>query len=304
MKRRRNGKKGFTLMEVMVGIAIVAIISVPLLNMFATSFKVGRYSYNIDNANAVALTTVEKLRSGQINFTLDGSGNYTQTEYFDYNWNSIAAGGEEAPLNAAFRAVSVVKGESLDSMQSAFLPQLVNSTTGENYSVGISYEQQGEAGFETTLELSYDSGSKTYKLACGRSILSVNGVTGQSEVSIPAAHLMTSSVLPVVVDNSQNTVGHVRFKVTGVSGVELGLFVFGDDGESELVSMSVISGGASITHLEGGMDMLSFDRLDINVKVIREADGLVISDYATKSYVLPYTEAAGGVADEGGEEVP
>lgn len=269
MKKRRN-QKGFTLMEVMVGIAIVAIISVPLLNMFATSFKVGRYSYNIDNANAVALRTVESFRAGLLG---------TETPeplYFDYNWNATGQG------NAVFQVNTTVQGIPSDAMNSAFLPQFVDAA-GNPYSVEIKYIAQPAGDtYKPTLTLS-KSGS-VYTLSCSDAILYKNG-GGYNQVTIPESHL-TSSVFPVVVDNTKNTTGAVEFQVTGMSGVELALFVFGDSGESSLVSMGVTGGGASITKMTGGVEALAFDQLLIHVQVVRLEDNLVISDYETRTYVV------------------
>ncbi len=276
----KRGKSGFTLMEVMVGIAIVAIISVPLLNMFATSFKVGRYSYNIDNANTVALRTVERIRAGQLPYTLDGAGQYLQTDYFDYSWNPVDPSNASS---AVFRTEIRVQGQLSSNMNSAFLPQLVDSF-GKSYSILIRYDAKpASPTFSPTITL--ESNGASYHLSSSEAIFVNQLGAFVDSVDVPKTDLR-SPVLPVVVDNSLNTVGPVLFRVTGTSGVELGLFVYGDDDETPLVSISVTGGGASITKLEGGMDALQFDQLNISAKVIRMEDNLTIADYSTKTYVI------------------
>lgn len=270
MKRMR-GKKGFTLMEVLVGIAIVAIISVPLLNMFATSFKVSRYSYDVDKANAAALDIVERFRAGETVLALE-SGVYTETLYFDYDWKPALA------ENHVFRAEAVVNGVVSDSMDSAFLPQL-----GGGHSIIISYLKiVGE--YEPTLTLTETE--NYYTLACGDGILHWDVVgAGVGTITILKTDV-NAAVIPVIVDNSANAAGgSVRFQVTGISGVELALYVFGDS-EANPVSMSVTGGAASITKLKAKVEALEFDLLKIEVKVIRAKDGVVMADHATTSYVV------------------
>ncbi len=266
-------------MEVMVGIAIVAIISVPLLNMFATSFKVGRYSYNIDNANAAALRTVEAFKAGTLPYTLDANGLYEQTDYYDYNWNPTDE------FNASFKVYTEIEGrfDPDSQMDSAYLPQLV-SVSGTSYSITADIPAlPASPAYTPTLTLTKDG--SYYTLTCSDPILKKAGSALVRTVSVPATDL-TSSVLPVVVDNRLNTAGQVQFRVTGTSGMELGLFVFGDNGENSLVSMTVTGGGASITKLDSDMEALRFDTLVIHVQAVRMSDGVVISDFETMSYVV------------------
>lgn len=264
-------------MEVMVGIAIVAIISVPLLNMFATSFKVGRYSYNIDNANAAALTTVENFRAGRVTYALDAGGKYAQTTYYDYNWTplSTVTGEESAPAGAVFKATMDVTGTTSAEVDSSLLPQLTKAT-GETYSVVLDLALNAQPSLGLTLSKS----GGTYTLSCTSALLG-----GNDSVTIPESDL-PSSTLPLIVNNGENT-NMVTLNVEGLPNVELGLFIFGDsDPAARHVNVSVSGGGVTIARLEKGIEAMRFDKLILHVQVVRLEDGLVISDYQTMSHVV------------------
>lgn len=55
------GKKAFTLIEVIISIAIFAAIALPLLSVFIQSFKVDRISNSVLNANYISQDYIEKL---------------------------------------------------------------------------------------------------------------------------------------------------------------------------------------------------------------------------------------------------
>ena len=264
-----RNRKGFTLLEVVVGMAIVAIVSVPLLQMFVTSTRVGRHSYDTDKANAVVLQTVEQIKSGIYPVTLDGSGQFTQASYFTYDWGTGSA------ANYAFRMDITVTGSVSNAMQSSYIPQFVNSS-GTAYAISITYGPLPSSNYTLTLT---DTGG-AYQLTCNAAILNCNGVTGATTISVPKADL-ASSVFPVAVDNTQNTLNTVQFAVSSNAGVQLGLYVFGDSGN--LVSMALAGGGASITKLSSDVNSMKFDKLTIHATVTR-ADGSVIADYQTLGY--------------------
>lgn len=266
-----RNRKGFTLMEVVVGMAIVAIVSIPLLQMFVTSTKVGRYSYDTDKANSIVLETVEQIKSGTMPVTFDSAGNFAQASYFSYDW------GMAGSSNYAFRMDVLVTGSVSNAMQSSYIPQFVDSSSGSPYSVTIDYGVLPAANYTLTLTQT----GTNYQLACNAAILSCKGVAS-STVVIPKADI-ASSVFPVAVDDTVNTLNPVKFEVSSDADVQLGLYVFGDDAASPLVTMKLAGGNASITTLSADVSSLSYDKMTIHVTVKR-ADGSVIADYTTMGY--------------------
>ncbi|MEI7884575.1 MAG: prepilin-type N-terminal cleavage/methylation domain-containing protein [Clostridia bacterium] len=96
----KNGQKGFTLIEVAIAFAVLALVSGTLLQMFIVSAKVNHQAYEIDKANALAVKIQEvfKENPGQVDVIAELVGatkstNATTTAisaYLDKNWQATA----------------------------------------------------------------------------------------------------------------------------------------------------------------------------------------------------------------------
>ena len=62
-RMRKINKKGFTLIEVMLSIAILALISVPLMKYFSDSLKYSAQTAEKQNANFIAQETMEAIKA-------------------------------------------------------------------------------------------------------------------------------------------------------------------------------------------------------------------------------------------------
>jgi len=65
-KRMRTGNKGFTLIEVILSIAILSLISVPLINYFTDSLKYSVKTREKQNATLTAQETIEFLKAQEV----------------------------------------------------------------------------------------------------------------------------------------------------------------------------------------------------------------------------------------------
>ena len=84
MKHVPKRTKGFTLMEVMVSIAIVGILFLPMLSFFSHAVKINVASKNMQRANAVGQSVIEEVKQYKnlaamesAGYTLNGDGTYT-----------------------------------------------------------------------------------------------------------------------------------------------------------------------------------------------------------------------------------
>lgn len=105
--------KGFTLIEVIISIAIISIVGFSVMNMFNTSTKVNGNAKELDYANLKATNTVEKIKNAPLEFTKtmdlrdeayfkdkqvvinkeDANRlekRYAKVIYYDYNWNEVS----------------------------------------------------------------------------------------------------------------------------------------------------------------------------------------------------------------------
>lgn len=105
--------KGFTLIEVVISIAIISIVGLSVMQMFTTSSKVNRKAKEIDEANLKATSIIEKIKNNPENYAknmklnkekfLDKGGyvvtdekkaktsesEYEKVIYYDYQWNEV-----------------------------------------------------------------------------------------------------------------------------------------------------------------------------------------------------------------------
>ena len=76
--------RGFTLLEVVVSITVLALTSVFILQMFVVSDNVNKKARDIDNANMVCMAAVESFKNGTQPY--GAFGEYEEF-YYDGNWD-------------------------------------------------------------------------------------------------------------------------------------------------------------------------------------------------------------------------
>lgn len=87
---------GFTLIEVLMSVAVISIVSVALLQMFSVSIKTNRSAYKMDKANALCVETAELFKgnpapepSSMVYFRLTPKEDGTvYTQYLDAQWSN------------------------------------------------------------------------------------------------------------------------------------------------------------------------------------------------------------------------
>ncbi len=213
-----RNRKGFTLLEVLTAIAVVAIISGPLLYTFVTSTKVGRHSYDSDKANALSVELVETVKAAAGDFGgyaysytySEGKywHNYEKTSYYGADWTPNVPQSE-----AIYRAALTVKGEDTGSgVYMSYVPELVD-TAGNSYRIEVDYTllSTGDCGI-TMDSLPGD----LYRVSASAGIL-VDTRDGlhKPAVEFPAGDLKTG-IVPVIIDLGETPGARCTFSsITG-----------------------------------------------------------------------------------------
>jgi len=138
---KNRGPTGFPLMGIIVALGMISIIGILILQMFMASARLNTHARNIDTASFIAMSTLEKLRSGddpnrlldtefiegsQVAFghsaffvidermafsMFDFSSGFRLYKYYDINWRPVnLESAEEDPctpqnIDAAFKLV-------------------------------------------------------------------------------------------------------------------------------------------------------------------------------------------------------
>jgi prepilin-type N-terminal cleavage/methylation domain-containing protein len=64
MKQKAKGQKGFTLLEIIISVAIISIVSLFILQFFIASSNANAKAQNIDIASTKAVSVIELVKSG------------------------------------------------------------------------------------------------------------------------------------------------------------------------------------------------------------------------------------------------
>lgn len=278
-------KRGFTLLEVMVALAVLAIISGPLLQTFVTSAHVGRRSYDLDKAGSVAVATLEELKGYSLagltdtgGFTPNGDGGYTdRNDYYNTNWNRVATQGE-----SAFQVVSKLSTQSNAQVEQSYI-----TTLGSGADAYYTEALYSAAANLKTVTVDGDSTSG-YEVSCDSALLQKStdsAVSVTSSVAIPREDV--SGGIPIVIDTSSAAVsGGIALMVNNQSDVDANIYIYGDqDGSKVSIELSPATGGGmNVNRMSVGRETLNFNKLALSVEVFRTGEAQPLVSYTTMLY--------------------
>jgi prepilin-type N-terminal cleavage/methylation domain-containing protein len=287
-----KNKKGFTLLEVLTAISVIAIISGPLLYLFVTSTRVGRNSYDTDKANTVAVALVEEVKASPGGWQSKGylkedDGEFTKYHYYDNNWEPTAE------AYATFRAKTTVLEVPADGGTgggtSPYLPQM-SVSNGIRYIEFLCKRERMGATYQLTCQVTESGGKYVYTIGTdmGDPVLHArpNGIEYTSSVKIESDLPIRS--IPIVVLSQDGDPVHIKFGSDNTTSSELSLFVYWDPG-GEYVTISdspsdMVSGVLSITYMQSHAETLENNKVNVSVAVER-MDGSAIATYTSLVYL-------------------
>lgn len=293
-----RNSKGFTLMEVLTAITIIAIISGPLLYLFVTSTRVGRHSYISDKANAMSVELIEEIKANPGNWTAKGYAdapvivdgvelhNYSKTIYFDSDWSIV---GEST---AEFRAdISLSESESSLGVSMSFIPELVvadGSNAGKSYRLETVTKDNLPSNINSTITMKRFGSSLSISDSFNILRNTLNGDT--VAITIPVADC-SGGVIPIVIDVENEPQDYIHFTVDNRTSMEISFYIYGDN-ERDMdgnylrrVSAETINGSISTNYMQVSGETLDYDRMEVNVVFSYMDGGRKICDYTTLIYL-------------------
>lgn len=283
-----RSSKGFTLMEVLTAIAIIAIISGPLLYLFVTSTRVGRHSYDSDKANALSVELIEQIKANPGNWETNGYvdtpvmdegaelHSYAKTLYFNSDWN-ITGDFNQADFLAH---ISLSEGGSGTGVSMSFIPELVVS---EGSQAGKDYRIETITALDTTITVTYED--PIYEITDTGSILKNTLNNSTVPITIPEDDCV-GGVIPIVVD-VEGTSDEIHFKVKNQTSMEIAFYIYGDNDDRHRVTAETTDGPISTNYMQVSSQILDYDTMEVNV-VFTYRDGREICDYTTLIYLPGY----------------
>jgi len=296
---RLNNNKGFTLIEVVVAFAVLAIVSGSLLQMFVTSTKVNQRSYSKDKANILAVKLLEEFKatpedadvalfhelSGATR-TVSGSA-IIYSKYLGLDWSS-----SDAASYAYMLEVQTTDTVPLDNGEMSFYTDPV-------YSVEFNPLSGGNFTLEAwnPVNAAHPDGDQTqllfqfYPNVITTSAIEYGNVKdGKVAVLVKAnPPVITSTAITVNIKNKAKLTmaADGSYLSTGTPGeFELAVYFMGIP--ETLATLDRISGGfeglSSYSFIDASAVSTHFKTMQ--VKVTSRADGTVIADQQAGKYVV------------------
>lgn len=286
-----RNRKGFTLMEVLTAIAIIAIVSGPLLYLFVTSTRVGRNSYDSDKANAISVELIERIKADSGNWAENGYidspviadgvmlHNFSKTLYFDSDWSLTGD-----PALARFQAdISLSEGGIGGGVSRSFIPELVaaeGSFAGISYRLETLNKDNSPTNIDHTLIVEYSDPNYTVD---GSALIRNTLNNAISYISIPQADC-PGGVIPIVVDVEGEPDDLIHFTVDNRTSLEIAFYIYGDT-DKDSVTAETINGFISTNYMHVGSETIEYDQLEVNIRFTYKDSGKKITDYTTLIYL-------------------
>ncbi|MDP4093534.1 MAG: prepilin-type N-terminal cleavage/methylation domain-containing protein [Bacillota bacterium] len=248
-----KNNKGFTLIEVITAIAIVAIVSGSLLEMFVLPAKMNSKADAADKANTMAVKTAEYFKADPIDFfngtptvtmfanntiiqqQKDGNGQLAgtgYTKYYDSRWNELGSSN-----GASYMLTANVSDRAGSSSQNTYL---ANSNA----------EFSPQANIDNQYTLSVANGGQ----------ITLTGSGGYSVQNIYSGNNTIGSRLGVIFNYPSGDTKNYVIHVDNQSGLPVDLYVYNAPVRS-FVSIDPLNGESSISYIP---DVFSQCNLDLN----------------------------------------
>lgn len=296
--------KGFTLIEVMIAVAIIALVSGCIFSMFSTSSRVNRRAKEIDMANISAVSEAEKVKKDPETFIKESSVGTTEIKdqttvttavgkkYYDYSWK------ETTETDAEFTLTTTVKKTEVLGGFSSYAP---NNDSSDNYELFktknnnliVAIDKDGGSNDYQVFILEYtyrefaddllkkeldkqDNDDYGYTLAL-KTVLSTYGVEYKKDDG-ESGNL--GSIPMYLTLNEQTNADDYNLDIYNLSKKQIDLYLRNNKSIKDKLKLSVISGTANVTYLSDERNTQS--DYNINVQITRKKDSKILADYSVR----------------------
>ncbi len=276
-----NNNSGFTLIEVIISIAVISMVSVTLLQMFSVSARVNREAYDMDTAKSICVETSEKYKidptsSSKFLASFDateevmGERYYERyyRKYYDESWSDAVTPGE------AFKLEIKSKRTVYPAMPTSYYPEAAfsDSITGNAEFV---IELQGTSNYIIR------RGYSEYTIDSSKIIYSSSSVETAKTALIPI-HLDCSGIdakIPHEVKIRNNIGSIIKGGVTYEAIADIYLCDIPPGG---VVEVNAVSGISSKNEVFTTQQIIN--KYEAEVSVIRASDNFVMAENEVERY--------------------
>ncbi|MDR3543320.1 MAG: prepilin-type N-terminal cleavage/methylation domain-containing protein [Desulfosporosinus sp.] len=207
-----NYDKGFTLVEVVVAVAVVAIVSTSLFQMFVTSSYVNKDAQIMDLANVVTVQQAETFKANPSGYSPGNEYHYYKADGTFMEDSSLVS----IPNGAAFQVASDLEVTNSQANQAAYYPNFVGT---------IDLSQSS-----TDLDVKMTNISTTYEIDVAPA-----GTGQYTTLPILNSNVINNS-LPIEVDFPTGGTSPRTINVTNDSAANAGFYVFNANNQNVIIN--------------------------------------------------------------------
>lgn len=259
--------KGFSLVEVMVALAVVAIVSTSLFQMFVTTSYVNRDAQVMDLANIIAVGQAESFKADPENYD-------STTKYYNSD------GTIDIPAKAVIQVDSTVTPTDLEVNDTGYFPSFVGTI---DLSPFININKDPVTGIET------DEGCDVQITASNEINIGFHGKV-LTPLPVQDSSLIKNNILPIKVSFVSGTQTSRTINLINNSTVEVDVYFFtpvinSSDPAEQSVTFNPVAGYSSLTNVKQTTSENTKYHLELTVSKLIGAVSQFMFTYATDKYI-------------------
>lgn len=298
LKTRTMQNDGFTLIEVILSIAVLSLVSIALLEMFTVSTRTNVQANEMDKAKSLCVEASEEYKADPVDpnpydltdpvgsnylkgfhISTSASGVTTYTKYFDRNWAETAAD------EAVYVLEIVSEKDAEKTLPTSYYPAnaVKSGITGEYTAIEVKSNKtiwlEPDGASDCTLSVDSD----IYNIDTGRIIYSdsavARGKTAYIPIHLDCSEITDNAVITIRVENKIEQLEKDGEYYEAIADIYL---CDVDDREMRDARVETVTGITTENKISTTMQRMVKYNADISVKV--KSDGHTLAESRVEKY--------------------
>lgn len=287
LKTRTMQNDGFTLIEVILSIAVLSLVSIALLEMFTVSTRTNVQANEMDKAKSLCVEASEEYKADPVgsnylkgfHISTSASGVTTYTKYFDGNWAETAAD------EAVYVLEIVSEKDAEKTLPTSYYPAnaVKSRITGEYTAIEVKSNKTIWLEPDGASDCTLSDDSDIYNIDTGRIIYSdsavARGKTAYIPIHLDCSEITDNAVITIRVENKIEQLEKDGEYYEAIADIYL---CDVDDREMRDARVETVTGITTENKISTTMQRMVKYNADISVKV--KSDGHTLAESRVEKY--------------------